>query len=31
MKDLRIYYRLRNGGVFEVDAVKQATIFNDQW
>jgi hypothetical protein len=31
MKNLRIYYRLRNGGIFEVDAVKQATIFNDQW
>ena len=31
MKELRIYYRLRNGGVFEIDEVKQATIFNDQW
>ena len=31
MKNLRIYYRLRSGGIFEVDAVKQATIFNDQW
>jgi hypothetical protein len=31
MSTLRIYYRLRNGGVFEVDEVKQASIFNDQW
>jgi len=31
MKNLRIYYRLRSGGIFEIDAVKQATIFNDQW
>jgi hypothetical protein len=31
IKDLRIYYRLREGGVFEIDEVKQASIFNDQW
>ena len=31
MKDLRIYYRLRDGGLLEIDEVKQASIFNDQW
>ncbi|MDR0442035.1 MAG: hypothetical protein LBH44_01350 [Treponema sp.] len=31
MKTIRIYYRLRDGGIFEVDEVKQASIFNDQW
>jgi len=31
MTDLRIYYRLRSGGLFEIDEVKQASIFNDQW
>jgi hypothetical protein len=29
--DLRIYYRLRSGGIFEIDEWKQASIFNDQW
>jgi hypothetical protein len=31
MTDLRIYYRLRSGGSFEIDEWKQASIFNDQW
>ena len=31
MKDIRIYYRLLTGGIFEVDEYKHATIFNDQW
>ena len=31
MKDVRIYYRLCSGGIFEIDEVKPASIFNDQW
>jgi len=31
MKELRIYYRFRNDGLFEIDEYKQASIFNDQW
>ncbi|MCL2243030.1 MAG: hypothetical protein FWC03_01010 [Treponema sp.] len=31
MKEIRIYYRFRNDGVFEIDEYKQASIFNDQW
>ena len=29
--DLRIYYRLRSGGLLEINEWKQASIFNDQW
>ena len=31
MKDLRIYYRVRDGGILEIDDVKQADISNGQW